>query len=67
MQPGLQQTWADYRVLEDSSESGLADKVRTLMKQGWVPLGGVAVTHEGGSYSGKYVQAMGKPLCLPFK
>jgi hypothetical protein len=44
----------EYMILYDASPEGLSDKVNAYIKEGWRPLGGVAIT----SSFWQYAQAM---------
>ena len=53
----------EYRIVMDYSASGLERKVNAYMKDGWRPIGGLAINPEGqstssGSSRDHYFQAM---------
>ena len=37
------ENYKDYKTVQQSSQQELASSVRTWMKEGWVPLGGVSI------------------------
>ena len=49
----------NYNVLCDELIAGLEDKVREYLRQGWIPMGGVAVVqNDYPPNSKRYMQAM---------
>ena len=52
----------EYTILSDYGVQDLIKQVKSLIDQGWEPLGGISISVAGDGYLGKFFQAMIKRL-----
>jgi hypothetical protein len=51
-----------YRIVRASNPNSVVDEVNTLLEDGWVPLGGIAVRPTTQWSEREYVQALTKEI-----